>query len=88
MREVVSLEDGGSAGDYFANYKYKNEIGGKTGTAQTSTSRASNIDLENTAWFVAFAPYDDPEIVVAVCIPNGWAGAGRTLRCSRSSSFT
>ena len=75
MREVVSLEDGGSAGDYFANYKYKNEIGGKTGTAQTSTSRASNIDLENTAWFVAFAPYDDPEIVVAVCIPNGWAGA-------------
>ena len=74
MREVVSEEDGGTAGSYFANFKYKNEIGGKTGTAQISTS-ANNIDLQNTAWFVAFAPYDDPEIVIAVCIPNGWSGA-------------
>ncbi|MGI6151253.1 MAG: penicillin-binding transpeptidase domain-containing protein [Christensenellales bacterium] len=74
MREVISLEDGGTAAKYFADYKYRDQIGGKTGSAQISTSD-KNIDLENTAWFVAFAPYDDPEIVVVVSIPNGWAGA-------------
>jgi len=74
MREVVSLEDGGTASKYFADYKYRDQIGGKTGSAQISTSDR-NIDLENTAWFVAFAPYEDPEIVVVVSIPNGWAGA-------------
>ena len=74
MREVVSLEDGGTAGKYFQDYEYKDVVGGKTGSAQISTS-ANNIDLENTAWFAAFAPYEDPEIVVIACIPNGWAGA-------------
>ncbi|MGI6192197.1 MAG: penicillin-binding transpeptidase domain-containing protein [Christensenellales bacterium] len=74
MREVVSLEDGGTASKYFADYKYRDQIGGKTGSAQISASD-KNIDLQNTAWFVAFAPYDDPEIVVVVSIPNGWAGA-------------
>ena len=74
MKEVVSLEDGGTAGKYFQNYEYKDVVGGKTGSAQISTSE-NNIDLENTAWFVAFAPYDDPEIAVVTCIPNGWAGA-------------
>ncbi len=74
MREVVSLEDGGTAAKYFADYKYRDQIGGKTGSAQISTSD-KNIDLENTAWFIAFAPYDDPEIAVVVSIPNGWAGA-------------
>lgn len=86
MREVVSEEDGGTAGSYFANYKYKDDIGGKTGSAQISTS-ANNIDLQNTAWFVAFAPYDDPEIVVAVCIPNGWAGARAYLTVQRVVEF-
>lgn len=86
MREVVSLEDGGSAANYFKDFKYKDEIGGKTGTAQTSTS-SNNIDLENTAWFVAFAPYDDPEIVVAVCIPNGWAGARAYITVQRVIEF-
>ncbi len=74
MREVVSEEDGGTAAKYFSDYEYKDQIGGKTGSAQISTSD-KNIDLENTAWFVAFAPYDDPEIAVVVSIPNGWAGA-------------
>ena len=41
---------------------------GKTGTAQTSTSGISN------GVFVAFAPYDDPQIAVAVVIENGYHG--------------
>ncbi len=69
MKSVVSLEDGGTAAKYFADFKYKDDIGGKTGTAQVS-----QIDLENNAWFVSFAPYEQPEIVVVVFIPHGYSG--------------
>lgn len=40
-------------------------VAGKTGTAQTAEGAAPH------AWFVAFAPADDPEIAVAVVILNG-----------------
>ncbi len=43
------------------------EVGGKTGTAQ-------NPHGEDHAWFVCFAPADDPEIVVAVLIEHGGGG--------------
>jgi penicillin-binding protein 2 len=69
MREVVSAEDGGTAGEYFKDWKYSGQIGGKTGTG-----KVSDVDLENNAWFVAFAPYDDPEIAVVSYIPNGLGG--------------
>ena len=70
MREVVSPEDQGTAAKYFDGYKYRDQIGGKTGTAQVST-----LDIENNSWFVGFAPYDEPEIAVVVFIPNGLSGA-------------
>jgi len=44
-------------------------MGGKTGTAQVS-----DINLENNSWFVAFAPFDHPEIAIVVYIPNGYSG--------------
>lgn len=69
MREVVSLEDGGTAGKAFEDFKYKDQIGGKTGTGQVT-----QIDLENNSWMTVFAPYEDPEICVVVYIPNGIAG--------------
>jgi penicillin-binding protein A len=40
-------------------------VAGKTGTAQTAEGAAPH------AWFVAFAPAEDPEIAVAVVILNG-----------------
>jgi peptidoglycan glycosyltransferase len=40
-------------------------VAGKTGTAQTAEGESPH------AWFVAFAPADDPEIAVAVVILNG-----------------
>ena len=69
MKEVVSLEDHGTASRFFAGFKYIDEIGGKTGTAQVS-----QFDLENNAWFVAFAPFEQPEIAIAVYIPHGYQG--------------
>jgi cell division protein FtsI/penicillin-binding protein 2 len=44
-------------------------VGGKTGTAE-------NPHGEDHAWFVGFAPFDDPKIAVACIIEN--AGFGGT----------
>src|SRR5690606_21262182 len=41
---------------------------GKTGTAQNPRGR-------DHGWFVGYAPYDDPKIVVAVIIENGGFGS-------------
>ena len=51
-------------------------IGGKTGTAQVSVNKSEN------AIFTAFAPFDDPEIVVTSVIEHGSTGAnaGRCVR--------
>lgn len=72
MQNVVSHEDGSSVISYFSSWpeERRKMLAGKTGTGQVS-----QIDLENNAWFAAFAPYDDPEIAVVVYIPNGYAGS-------------
>ena len=69
MQGVV--DESGTASKYFKNWKYKSTdvLAAKTGTAQTT-----DIDLENNAWFVAFAPYENPEIAVVSFIPNGYSG--------------
>lgn len=47
------------------------QVAGKTGTAETGDSEASN-----NAWFISFAPADDPKYVVVVnqcrCRKGGW----------------
>ena len=68
MEEVTSTENDGTAADQFSNSKYK--IAAKTGTSQRT-----DLDLENNAWLVTYAPVDDPQIVVVVYIQNGYAGA-------------
>lgn len=67
MKGVV--DESGTAKKYFSGWEYQDQIAAKTGTAEVTT-----IDLENNAWFVAFAPYENPEIAVAVFIPNGYSG--------------
>jgi penicillin-binding protein 2 len=43
------------------------EVAGKTGTAQ-------NPHGDDHAWFIAFAPYEDPVIAMAVIVENGGGG--------------
>lgn len=62
-------DDSGTAAKYFRGWKYLEDIAAKTGTAQVTS-----IDLENNAWFVCFAPFEQPEIAVAVFIPSGYSG--------------
>jgi len=68
MEDVTAQEDGGTASSYFADAKYR--IAAKTGTSQRT-----ELDVENNAWLVSYAPLDDPQIVVVVYIQNGYAGA-------------
>lgn len=65
-RGMYGVVDEGSASKIFKNYNI--EVGGKTGTAQGSSTKS------NTALFVAFAPYEKPEIAVAVVIEHGVRG--------------
>lgn len=75
MKEVTSVENDGTAAQYFAQSKAK--IAAKTGTAQRT-----DIDIENNSWLVTYAPYDStPQIVVVVYIQNGYAGA-RAAKCA------
>ncbi len=63
MKRVV---DEGSASNIFQNYPVS--IGGKTGTAQVGNG-------SNNALFVAYAPFDDPQIAVSVVLEHGVSGA-------------
>lgn len=44
------------------------EVAAKTGTAQTM------VGVDTHAWFVAYAPYENPTLVMAVLIENGGEG--------------
>ena len=70
MKKVV---DEGSARSIFEGYPIK--VGGKTGTAQLGGGA-------NNAIFIAFAPFDNPQIAIAVVLEHGVRGtnAGRVAR--------
>lgn len=73
MRGVTS-ESGGTAYSTFKNFNI--EVGGKTGSAQTGVEGKTN------AWFVGFAPFDNPEIAIVVFVRNGGHG-GYTAEVAR-----
>ena len=75
----VVWEDGGTARSLMLKDLV---IAGKTGTAQviTLTERVKNIEetpykFRDHGWFVGFAPYDNPQIVVAVLVEHGGFGS-------------
>ena len=59
------VADEGTASSVFGDFFI--EVGGKTGTAEVSKGSNNGI-------FVAFAPYDEPKIAVAVIIEHGTGG--------------
>lgn len=63
MKRVV---DEGSASSIFDGYPM--QVGGKTGTAQLGSGA-------NNAIFMAFAPFDNPQIAVAIVLEHGVRGA-------------
>ncbi len=61
MREVVDGGTGWRAGIYSI------PVAGKTGTSQ-------NPHGDPHAWFIGFAPFDQPEIAICVLVENGGSG--------------
>ena len=53
------------------------QAGGKTGTAQWSSTKDTH------AWFTSLAPYDDPKIVVTVMVEEGGEGATAAMPIAR-----
>ena len=69
MRMATS-EAGGTAYSIFKNFKV--EVAGKTGSAEAGKDENDNDVVH--AWFVCFAPYENPEIAVVAMIENGGHG--------------
>lgn len=61
----VTTESGGTAYSVFKDSSVT--VGGKTGSAQAGK--------KTHAWFVGFAPFEDPEIAVVAIVENGAHGA-------------
>lgn len=57
----------GTAYAIFGDYPYK--VAAKTGTAQLGEA------ITNNGVFICYAPYDDPEIAIAVVVERGGAGS-------------
>lgn len=71
---MKGVMDNGSAASVFSGYEIS--VGGKTGTAQVSETKSDNGIM------TAFAPFEDPEIVVTCVIEQGSGGtdAGYAVR--------
>ncbi|MCL2022146.1 MAG: penicillin-binding protein 2 [Betaproteobacteria bacterium] len=77
---MAGVNKEGTGARAFAGAPY--ESGGKTGTAQVYSLRGQRYiagrvqeRLRDHAWFVAFAPVEEPQIVVAVLVENSGFGS-------------
>ena len=67
LYEAANGPDGTSTG-VFGGLPAEDRVAGKTGTAEVAGGAAHS-------WFVGYAPYNDPKIVVAIVIERGGTGA-------------
>ena len=71
MRQVV--QNGGSS-YYFQDCIV--DAAGKTGTSQLKRTTESGVVMDcNNGFFISFAPYDDPEIAIAIVAENALSGS-------------
>ena len=63
--QSVTGDSGGTAYVRFKDFNIS--VGGKTGSAEAPNDKVH-------AWFVGFAPFEDPEIAIVVMVENGGHG--------------
>jgi penicillin-binding protein 2 len=73
----MSLVVNGSRGTGRAAWLPNVKVGGKTGTAQ-------NPHGEDHAWFIGFAPVDNPIVALAILVENGGSGGAVAAPIARS----
>lgn len=64
---MLAVTESGSVATYFRNLNVR--VGAKTGSAQVTGNEDAN------AVFVCFAPYDNPEIAMAIVVEKGGSGS-------------
>lgn len=82
--EAVVNEPGGTA--YLSRLPFTDiKMAGKTGTAQVVDYKggATSGAKDDHAWFVGFAPVEDPEIVVVALVENGGHGSSAAAPLAR-----
>lgn len=89
MWRVVNVETGtahgtfdNETGAFLTKWPFTNpdgepaiEIAGKTGTAEVGMKKADGTYQDAHAWFTCYAPYDKPEVAVAVFLKEGGEGS-------------
>ncbi len=58
-------------------------VGGKTGTAQWKGVLAGSFRKDNKAWFISFAPYEQPKFAICVMVEGGTAGGTNAAPVAR-----
>ncbi len=73
---VGVVEDEKGTGKRASLNEFGITVGGKTGTAQvvSLTHHKKGTKLDHHAWFVGYAPAEDPKIVVAALVEHGGGG--------------
>lgn len=64
----VGNESLGTARAIFRDFPVGKKVAGKTGTAEDPPG-------QDHAWFIGYAPHDDPTVVVAIVVERGGSGA-------------
>jgi len=72
MYRVVNMPGGTGRACYLPDVR----VAGKTGTAQ-------NPHGEPHAWFIGFAPFDNPEVAICVLVENGGSGGAHAAPIAR-----
>lgn len=70
LRMVVTR---GTAAGVFAGFPV--EVSGKTGTAQVFGRNPNGSPKDDTSWFAAYGPTDDPQYAVVMMVSQGGFGA-------------
>lgn len=84
----VNHASNGTARKVFASASYHSA--GKTGTAQVFSLNGKNYDkntirkeLHDHAWFIGYAPYEQPRVVVALILENAGGGSSAAAPVAR-----
>lgn len=83
MRAVVNEQRGTAYGSRVTAVA----MSGKTGTAQAG-SMDKGVDLGDHAWFIAFAPAEDPSLAMAVLVEFGGHGGSQSAPIAKAITET
>lgn len=87
MYNVINASNG-TGRKAFAGTAYR--AAGKTGTAQVFSLNGQSYDakglkknLHDHGWFIGYAPYDNPKIVVSIILENAGGGGSTAAPIAR-----